>query len=893
MLSDLRFRLRALFQRNAVERELDEELRFHVARETEKLIDRGMAPSEAARQAAIGFGGVERIKDDTRDSRGVVFWGSLRQDVAYAWRGLRSRPGFTAAVTLALAIGIGANAAMFSIVDRLLFRPPAYLTTPDRVHRIYLSATRPSGRQTSRIMEFARFADLTRWTTSFDRTGLIAYRTMAVGSGEETRDMTVAAMSGTLFDLFSARPVIGRFFSNADDLPPTGTDVAVLSWEFWQSRFAGRTDLLGQTVHIGTRNYTIIGVAPKNFVGITDDRSPAAFLPVTSVAGQRSTTYPQAYGWTWLEMFARRRPDVSLAAANADLTNAFRRSWEAMLVQRPGNAGVDVVRPTAVAGSVHLARGPEASGESKVFTWVMGVAAIVLLIACANVANLLLARAVGRRREIALRLALGVSRTRLIQQLATESILLAIIGGAVGTAIGHWGGVVLRPFVAAEGEARSAIADTRTLLFVLFISMFVAVATGLAPLLHSMRADINDALKAGARGVAPGRSFARAGLLLTQAALSMVLLVGAGLFARSLWNLRGMRMGYDSERIVYAEAVLRGMPLSPSEKDALALRMEAAAATLPGSKGASAVVSVPFWTNEEPSAPRVPGRDSLGRHGRYLLQVGSPSYFAVTGTRLLAGRGFEPTDRAGTTPVAVISQRMADIIWPGENALGKQFVIDQAPPFTVVGIAENMRARLIDETDEIWWYMPYEQHLRRNGEPQLFVRVDGDPSRSVDAIRQRLISVMPAGTYVNVTPLETIVRRQARSWELGAKMFVGFASIALLLAAIGLYSVVAYAVAERMRELGVRIALGASGADVMRLVLAHGARFAFAGVVAGGLVAIWASGRIEPLLFNQTARDPLIMAGAAALLIAVAVLASARPALSASKVNPSQVLKSD
>ena len=891
MLSELRFRLRALFDRPAMERELDEELRFHIERETEKLIANGVDPVEAARQAAVVFGGVSRIKDDTRDARGVAVWDSLKQDFSYAVRGLRARPGFTAAVTIALAVGIGANAAMFSIVDRLLFRPPAYLESQDRVHRVYLSTTRPSGRQTTRIMEYARFVDLGRWTSSFDRTGLLAYRTLAIGAGEETRDMTVAAMSASMFSLFSARPVIGRFYGESEDVPPMGTDVAVLSWGFWQSRFAGRTDVLDQSLQVGTRSYRIIGVAPKDFVGISDDRYPMAFLPVTSVASQRSRVYPQTYGWTWLEMFARRRPEVSVATANADLTTAYRRSWEAMLAQRPSSPGVDVVRPAAAIGSVHMARGPEASGESKVFAWVMGVAAIVLLIACANVANLLLARAVSRRREIALRLALGVSRGRLIQQLATETILLAVMGGVTGAAIAHWGGVILRPFLASEAEARSAIADSRTVIFVLIISMVVAVMTGLAPLLHAMRADINDALKAGARGIARGNSVARGGLLLTQAALSMVLLIGAGLFVRSLWNLRTMRMGYDVEPVVYAEAVLRGARMSAAESEALSLRMETAAASVPGVVGASSVISVPFWNNEEPSAPIVAGRDSLGRYGRFLLQGGSPSYFSVTGTRILAGRGFSSADGPEAPPVAVITDRMARIIWPGESPIGKQFVIDSPPAITVVGVAENMRGRLITEGDEIWYYRPFRQH--RNGDPQLLVRVEGPPQQALEAIRQRLIGVMPAGTYVNVTPLETIVRRQGRSWELGARMFVGFGSIALLLAALGLYSVIAYAVAQRTRELGVRIALGATKTNVLRMILGHGMRFALLGVAIGGVVAWWAARWIEPLLFNQRAHDPAIIVGAAAVLLLVSIIASARPALRASRVNPSQVLQSD
>jgi predicted permease len=894
MFADLLFRVRALFNRGAMERDLDDELRFHLERETEKLVTRGLTPADAARQAMLSFGGVNRIKDDARDARGIAFWDSLRQDIGYAWRGLRARPGFTAAVAIALAIGIGANATMFSIVDRLLFRSPPYLQDADRVHRVYLTATRVNGPSTFRTMEYSRYADLTRWTTSFDHTGVIGYRTMAVGSGEDTRDMTVAAMSATMFDFFAVHPVIGRLFGEGDDIPPSGSTVAVLAWGFWRSHFGGDTSVLNRQLRIGTRDYTIIGVAPPEFVGITESRAPALFVPVTSVAAQRNLIYARTYGWSWLEMFARRRPDVSAATADADLSTAYRRSWEAMVASRPAGATptLAVAKPHAAVGSFHLSRGPEASSESKVFTWVLGVAGIVLLIACANVANLMLARAVTRKREVALRLALGVSRHRLLQQLATESALLACIGGSLGVVIAYGGSILMRPYVGIEDQ-RQPFMETRTLAFVVTATLLVAVATGLAPMLHALRADVNDALKAGARNVAGGRSPARTALLLVQGALSLVLLVGAGLFVRSLWNLRTMRMGYDVRPLVYAEAVLRGVKLNDDESAALARRMEEAAASTPGATGATLAASVPFWTNEGMGPPIVAGRDSLGRFGRFLLQAGSPSYFAVSGTRILAGRGFAATDRKEAQPVAVISQRMADVIWPGESPIGKVFRLlsDTTPAITVVGVAENMRARLIAEEDEIWYYLPFSQY--RTPDPQVLIRVQGDPAKSVDLLRKRLLEVMPAGTYPTVTPIETLVRGQGRSWELGAKMFVAFASIALLLAAIGLYSVIAYSVAQRTRELGVRIALGATRADVMRLVVGGGVRFALVGIAIGSLIALWASRWIEPLLFNQAARDPVIIGAAATLLLVVAVIAAARPALRAASVNPSQVLQSD
>ena len=893
MLSDFRIRLRAIFNRSAVERELDDELRFHLDKETEKLIALGVPPDEAVRQATIALGGVNRIKDDTRDARGVGLWDSLSQDLRYAWRGLRARPGFSAAVVFALAIGIGANATMFSIVDRLLFRTPAYLAAPDRVHRIYLTWTRQTSRQPTRIVEYIRYADLARWTSSFDRLGVIAYRTMAIGDEGDPQDMTVAAMSATMFNFFTARPALGRFYTPAEDEPPAGTPVVVLSWGFWQSHFGGDANILGQRLRIGTASFTIIGVAPIGFVGVTATRAPAVFIPVTSAAAQRTLTYHQTYGWSWLEMFAQRKEGVSPAMATADLTNAYRRSWAAFVSQRPNTPPLAQADPRAEVGSVHLERGPQASPESKVFAWVMGVSIIVLLIACANVANLLLARAITRGREVALRLALGVSRRRLIQQLATESVLLALIGGAAGVLVAYGGGILMQPALSLEGDPTSPATEWRTLGFLLGLTLFVAIATGVAPLFHAMRADINSALKAGARGVATRRSSARSGLLVLQGTLTLVLLVGAGLFVRSVWNVRTMRMGYDTDNLLYAELSSRGLRLNGQQADALARRMVEAAASTPGVTGATLAASVPFWTNEGRGAPIVAGHDSLGLKGTFLIQAGSPSYFGVTGTRIMAGRGFLESDRADAPRIAVISDRMAEVIWPGDNPIGKQFQIgsDTTPFLTVVGVAENMRARLIGESDEIWYYLPYAQY--RLADPQIIVRTQGDPSRLIETVRDRLRRVMPPPSYATVTPLSTIVGNQRRSWELGAKMFVGFGLMALALAAIGLYSVIAYAVAQRMREWGVRIALGATTRDVIRLIVGQAVRFAAIGVVAGSAVAFSASRWIEPLLFRQPARDPFIFAVAAVTLLLAAILAAARPALAATRVNPSQVLQSD
>lgn len=890
MFADLRYRLRALFNRGAMEQELDDELRFHLERETEKLVRAGVPRGEAERRARIAFGGVDRIKDDTRDARGVTLIDSILQDLRYAWRGLRSKPGFATAVVLTLGLGIGANTAMFGIVDRLLFRPPAYLDTPERVHRVYLGYLQDGQERQERTLEYTRYLDLTRWTTSFDRTAVVSLRQIAIGTGEDAREMTVGAMSATVFDFFGARPALGRFFAEAEDRTPVGAPVAVLGYGLWQSRYGGLASVLGTQLYIGSTIYTVIGVAPPGFVGFSEGATPAAFVPVTAFAGSRNQSYFRNYNWGWLEMFARRKPGVSAEAADADLSAAYQRSWEAQR-QLDRIATVAVARPHALAGAVQLARGPEASQDSKVVRWVMGVAIIVLLVACANVANLLLARAVRRRREIALRLALGVSRGRLLQQLLTESLLLAALGGAVGIAVAQWGARALRALFLGE-EAGAVVNDGRTLLFAAAVTLGVALLTGIAPMVHAMRGDVVGSLKAGAREGAYRRSRIRTALLLFQGALSVVLLVGAGLFVRSLVNVRALRLGYDVTPVAYVEGNMRSVRLSVPEQHALDARLIAAATSVPGVRSASLAVSVPFWSNEG-RALHVPGIDSVRKLGRFMLQAGSPSYFETLGTRILRGRGIAPEDREGSPRVVVVSEAMAQVLWPGRDAIGQVIRIgtDTTPFSTVVGIAEDMRARQIAGEREFWYYVPMAQH--GPSYPSLFTRVNGRAEDFVEILRRRLQQEMPGTGYINVMPMRTFVAPRQRSWEFGATMFVAFGALALVLAAIGLYSMIAYVVAQRTHELGIRIALGASVADVMRMIVGQGLAFAIAGIAIGSVIALWAGKWVEPLLFSQSARDPWIYTGVAAVLLVVAIAATLRPALRATRVDPTVALRAE
>jgi putative ABC transport system permease protein len=896
MLADLLFRLRALFNRGAVERELDDEVRFHIEHETEKLVRTGLSRDEAERRAHLAFGGVERIKDDARDARGVEVIDSLMRDVRYAWRGLMARPGFATAIVLTLGLGIAANTAMFGIVDRLLFRPPAYLADAEHTHRVYLRFTNQLGEQIERNLEYTRYADLARWTTSFDRMAAFGYRDLAIGTGDDAREMVVGAVSASFFDFFTARPVLGRFFRSDEDVIPSGAQVVVLSHALWQTRFGGAQDVIGKALPIGELVFTIIGVAPDGFVGITESLAPAAFVPITTFAYNRQKQYYKTYNWSWLEILAHRKPGVSVATADADLTAAHVRSWQAegLITQV---APLDSARPRGEVGAIHMARGPQASADSRVVTWVSGVAAVVLLIACANVANLLLTRAVNRRREIALRLALGVTRWRLLQQLVVEGLLLALLGGAAGILAAQWGGGALRMLYLRPEEASAVIVDPRTMLFVAGATLLVAIVTGLAPAAHVFREDLAGALKTGAREGSYRKSGLRTSLLVLQGTLSVVLLVGAGLFVRSLQNVQQRRLGYDIKQVLYAEATLRGVSLTPAEQNALSERMLDAARSLPGVRTATLTISVPFWSTEGRGFPFVPGVDSIRKLGRFLLQGGSPDYFETLGSRIVRGRAFTAQDNGNAAPVVVISESMANAVWPGQDPIGKQFRVgvDTMPFLTVIGVVETMRARLFQGANEFWYIVPIAQYQRLFGTayPQVFVRVGGSTDDFVEPLRRRLQQEMPGASYVSTKPLEALVRPQERSWRFGATMFVAFGALALVLAAIGLYSVIAYAVAQRTHELGVRIALGASVGDVVRMIVGQGVGFAVAGVAIGSLVALWAGKWVEPLLFAQKARDPMIFAAVALVLLVVALAATLRPAIRATRVDPTIALRSD
>jgi predicted permease len=820
----------------------------------------------------------------------------LREDVRQAFRGIRRSPGFAATVVITLGLGIGANVAMFGVVDRLMFRPYPYLKDPSTVHRVYLQSEDRGTTRTSASYQYTRYLDIRKWTTSFSDVAAFAFQSMAVGVGDAARERRVGQVSASFFDFFDARPVNGRFFTAAEDTTPRGADVAVLGYEFWQRELGG-ANVLGQVLQVGSIPATIIGVAPKGFSGVTDVE-PALYIPITTYAGARpppnGLTYFTRYNWGWMSMMVRRKPGVSIEQASADASQAHIKSWNAENAQSSRGTSLEIAKPRGVVGAMRISAGPDPSLEARTALWVTGVAAIVLLIACANVANLFLARALGRQRETAVRLALGVSRRRLVLQYLTESLTLSLIGCGVGMLVASRGGAAIRGMLISSGGASlDVFTDWRTLGLAVGVALLAGVLTGLAPALLSGRGDLAKTLKAGAREGTYQPSRTRTILLVTQGALSVALLVGAALFVRSLDRVKSMRMGYDADPVLTVSRNMRGMQLSDTALILLDQQLVAAAAAIPTVEHAASASTVPFWSTSSTNLS-VAGIDSVSRLGSFTYQAATNRYFDVMGTRILRGRAFTPVDREGAAPVMIVSAGMAEVLWPGKDALGQCVKVggDATPCRTVVGIAEDIVQRDVTNDKRYHYYMPIEQYHPEDAS-YVLLKMRGDPAVQGEGVRRALQSVMPGQSYVTVRPLREAVDAAQRSWRLGATMFVAFGVLALAVAAIGLYGVIAYNVTQRMHEVGVRMALGAQAGDILRLVVGQGIRFAVAGVAVGVVLALFAATWLQPLLYKQSARDPIIYLVVSAVLVIVAVIASASPAVRAAKADPTTALRTE
>jgi predicted permease len=797
-----------------------------------------------------------------------------------------------------LGLGIGANAATFGAIDRLMFRPFPYLRDPAGTQRVYLQF-RPRGETiTQEQYPYARYLDLRRWTSSFSNSAAVVDWRLAVGPSENGRELNVEGVSASFFNLFSARPALGRFFDATEDSLPRGASVSVIGYQYWQSELGGR-NVLGQTLQVGPLMTTIIGVAPRNFVGVAEGDPPAVFLPVTLMAyglnQGNAAQFMATYNWDWIGMIVRRKPGVSAATASADLTQAFVRSRIAQRQQDPRWAPPTAIdRPRAIAGALRTAGGPAAGLESRTLLWVSGVAVIVLIIACANVTNVMVARVVRRRREIAVRLALGVSRRRLTAQFLAEHLLVGLLGCVAGLVVAALVTLALRSLALRDGASLDSATDWHTLATAAGFALGAGLLTSIGPTLFALRGDLSSSLRAGMREGTYRRSRTRSALLILQSALSLMLLVGAGLFVRSLQNVRNRPLGWDPGPVLIVMPNYRGLHLDTAAATGLRNRLLEAAKSIPGVTHAARVNGLPFATSWYPLT--VPGTEPWQQAHRFNYQAATPDFFNTIGTRIIRGRAFTAQDRGEASRVAVVSQSMARVLWPDKDAVGQCFHIgnDSTPCMRVIGVAEDAVQRSINDDERLLYYMPDEQPSLVMPGRRLFLRMSGnDPRAQIENVRRALQAVMPAPAYVTVSTLEDVVDAQRRSWQLGATMFTAFGVLALLVAAVGLYGVITYDVAQRMHELAIRIALGARSANIVRLVVSQAFSVASAGVAVGIAAVLLAARWVQPLLFHESARDPMILVVATVAIAGVALVASAAPAVRAVRADPNAALRSD
>src|SRR5687768_16333233 len=899
------FRL-AVHRPALTEQDVDAEIAFHLEARVAQLIARGMSPDAARAEAQRRFGDVEIARHTltssaTRRDTRMQFremLGNVSQDLRYAARGMRKNPGFTAAVVLTLALGTGANATMFGVVDRLLLQPPAHLRSPDEVHRVYLTANGDNfGMSIGTNQSYRRYQDLTSHARTASHIAAYYETEPVFGLGEAAREERTGLVSASFWPLFGVQPVLGRFFTPAEDQLPQGTAVAVLGYGYWQSQFGGSRDVLGRPIRIGRSDYTIIGVTPPGFSGI-DLRSVAAFIPITAGGADIfaemgvGDRWRQSYRVGWLQTLVRRKPGVSVEAAAADFTNAYRLSLETQRpTEPPGQVpGPDSLRARAELASIIADRGPRRSQEATVAVWLVGVSALVLLMACANVANLLVARAIRRRREIAVRLAVGVSRGRLLAQLLAESTLLAIVGGAVGILVAQWGGGLLRGLLLPDVEWTGAAMDARVIVVTVSLALAAGLITGLAPMRQLSRADVVSDLRTGGRGVSLRGSRMRRGLLVLQGAVSVVLLIGAGLFVRSFHNVRSLDLGFQPEHVMVAEMSARGTPIDSARRIEIMEQLRQHALRVADVQHAAHTLTIPF-SLEWNQYLVVPGMDTASLRDLFYINPVGPGFFDTMGTPLLRGRQITDADRAGDQPVAVLSQSAVRRIWGAEDPLGKCVKLQMdGPCFTIVGVAGDIRAAF-DEGPGRHVYLSMAQMPANDS--RLFVRTGSEAATQIESVRRALQEIAPGFAYVRTRTLDGIVAPEMRSWRLGATMFTIFGVLALVVAAIGLYSVVAYDVSQRIPELGVRVALGASTAKVLRLVVAEGVRVVAVGLAVGVTAALLLAGRVSPLLYEVSAKDPVTYGGVVAVLLVVAIVASLKPALRAARVDPNLALRSD
>jgi predicted permease len=889
----LRMAARAVFRRGTSERELSDELAFHIERQTAENVRAGMTPGQARRAAMIEFGGVESMKEECRETRKTNLLNDLGQDVRYAWRVLRNSPGFTVIAILTLALGIGANTAIFSVVNATLLKPLPF-RAPEKVVALYQTESAPG----SYPLTGEDYLDWKKHNKGFADMALYSWPSRAnLSTGESPEGATVTRVEANFFELLGVRPQLGRTFAAGED-QKGANHVAILSNSFWKSRFGGSHEIVNQTVTLDGEPYTIVGVMPAWYRLPADSQVWAPLDMSLQSLGTRGSHSWNAIG--------RVKDGLTIAQARADL-KAIAEGYEKQFPNT--NRNVDAI--------VTPLRDDLVGDFSSQILILFGAVGLVLLIACANVANLLLARATARKREIAVRSALGAGRGRLVRQLLTESVLLALVGGIFGVAIAFAGVAAMRKLLADTVPQPNPLAvDVVPLLFTFLVCIGVGVVFGLAPAMQSVGVSSLEALKS--RGVIGTGSHRgqrlRSVLVAGEIALSLALLAGAGLLLRTFSHLKATEIGVHGEHVLTAAIRLpekqyttldQGMgfyePLLEKLKSSPGVEAAAITSKLPLRGGNNGYVKIPGQQDESMSGPLVE------------WSATSPEYFRVMSIPFLEGRNLSPEDFEVTAKLmreiapltddketmkvaskyvisAVINQTMAKAFWPNQSAIGKIF--ENFVKFRVVGIVGDVKQhRLRDEAmPEGYFALPWDMA----GPSRPFyavIRTAGAPESAIPTLREAVKSLNPSLALFDTRAMPEIVTESMQETSYEAVLLGTMAGLALLLASVGTYGVMSYVVGQRTNEIGIRMALGARPVEIMGMILRQVFLLVGAGIVVGFVAAIGGAHAMKSLLVGVAPFDLWTYLGVSVLLAGVALVACWVPVRRAMRVDPVLALR--
>ncbi|HMD32979.1 MAG TPA: ABC transporter permease [Candidatus Acidoferrales bacterium] len=891
LFTDFFLGIRTLFRRESVESEMNDELRFHVDCQTEKYVSSGLSREEAARRARIELGGLEKAREECRDARGTRLLETLVQDVRYALRMLRKNPGFTAVSIITLALGIGANAAIFSLMDAVLLSPLPVRNPEELV----LISTADSESQVTNSFSYPMYLDLRDKNDAF--AGVIArggaqFNLNYRGVNEKVRGELV---SGNYYDVLGVRPWIGRLFTQQDDVIPGGHAVVVISFGFWQRRFGSDPGVIGQTILLNEHPMTVVGVSPPGFYGTRLDSEQDVRVPLmmTLVFKPVPNNRMESRYHQWLDLMARYKPGIGMVQAQASVNVLFHQiiaSEEHML---PADT-TEFKRKRFLARRIVLDPGMRGVDSlqhqmSRPLLLLFAVTGIVLLILCANLANLSLARSAAREQEVAVRLALGAGRSRLVRQWLTESIALSFLGAIVGVLVAYWGKVALLSFVPADFRANlESPLGWRVFALLLVVAVAMGVLLGLAPALRASRSTLGKSLHLDSRTVASsgGVMSLRGGLILLQVALSLPLLVGAGLFLASLRNLEGMDTGFQKDNILLASLnpSLNGYP--QDRVHALYSDILAQLRAQPGVRLVGLTTNSPISGGWDELSVVVEGYSP--RQGEDMnpnWAAVSSGYFQSLGIPLLAGRDFTEQDGPGAPPVAIINETMARYFFKDGNPIGRKIGLEKVADTEIVGVVKDSKYSNLREKPPRHMYMPVAQQDRLF-DLTLAVRTTGDPRAAVDLVRAATARVDAHLPIYDVITLQAQIDASLGPDRLIAWLSALFGIVATLLSAIGLYGVVAFSAGRRTREIGIRIALGAMPGNILDLVLRQTGYVVAAGLLLGAGVAFGVSRVVGSMLFGVSPLEPSVYLLAAFLLAAAAALAAYLPARRATRVDP-------